>query len=100
MVRSFDDKQAYEEYYIAFNFFRLLAKGNDTIATATVSVLDALGVNKTDVLTTVGSQYIDETRVYVWVKGGTAQRYKITCKITTAGGKKWEMDGYLTVVDD
>jgi len=100
MVRSFPDKQSYEEYYISFNFFRLLAKGNDTIATATVGVVDAAGADKTSTLTDVAKQSVVTPRVYVWVKGGTVQRYKITCQITTVGGKKWEMDCYQRVVAD
>jgi len=100
MVRYFPDKQSYEEYHIAFNFFRLLAKGNDSILTVEVKAYDADDVDKTDVLTDVLMQVIESPRVYVWVKGGIVQRYKLTCKIITVGGKKWEMDGYQNVVED
>lgn len=100
MVRYFPDKQAYEEYHVAFNFYRLLRKTNDSISTVAVKAYDAAGLDKTDVLTDVLTQVIESPRVYVWVKGGTPQRYKISCQIETAGGKKWEMDGYQNVVED
>jgi hypothetical protein len=97
-VRGFSPKQEYEEYFIRFNFFRLL--GGDTITTATVTVEDADGEDVTDTFTDALQQYIEGTRVFAWVKGGTPQRYLVTCRITTGTGKKWEMDGYLEVVEN
>jgi hypothetical protein len=99
VIRSFDEKKPSEEYYVSFNFFRLLAKGNDTIDSATVIAKDALGVDKTSILTDVQLQVINSPRVYVWVKGGTPQRYLVTCRILTDGGKKWEDNYYLPVVE-
>ena len=98
-VRSFSSKQPYEEYYVAFDFFRVIDDGA-TISSATVSAVDALGASATSTVTSVGKQTVSGSRVNIWVQGGTAQRYKITCKIQTSTGEKYEQDAYLTVVEE
>jgi len=100
MVRSFPDKQPYEEFFVVFNFYRLLSRTNDSIATvAELKAFDADGVDQTTSFIDAGEQVIATPRVFAWVKGGTPQRYRLVCKITTTGGKKWQMVGYLTVVE-
>lgn len=97
-IKYFSPKQSYEEYYISFNFKNVL--GDDTITSATVTVVDALGADATSTLTTVGSQVISGSNVNVWVKAGTAQRYKITCKIVSSSEEKYEQDAYIVVEEE
>jgi len=99
-MRVFDEKQPYEEYYLAFDFTN--AVGTETITAATVTVTDSAGTDKTSDLTTVANQRIDSPIVNVWVKGGaTGQTYKITCKITTGANpsEKYELEAELPIVE-
>ena len=95
-IRSFGAKQAYEEYYIAFGFARPIDDGA-VIVSADVKAYDALGVDKTSVLTLFAAQVIGAKRVNVWVQGGTVQRYRLTCQILTSTGEKYSQSGYLEV---
>ena len=50
-------------------------------AIATKSIVAATGI-------TVDSSQISGKKVIVWLSGGTAgQKYQVTCRITTAGGR-------------
>ena len=100
MIGSFPDKQPYEEFFVSFNFYRLLARTKDSIATVSeLKAYDAGGVDQTTSFINAGAQVIASPRVFAWVKGGTQQRYRLVCKITTAGVKKWQMVAYLRVVE-
>ena len=98
-IRSFGAKTTYEEYYIAFGFLRPI-DDRATIVTAEVVAYDALNVDKSSVLLSAGKQIIGEKRVNVWVNGGTAQRYKLRCRILTSTGEKYGQSGYLEVEDE
>jgi hypothetical protein len=95
-IRSFGAKTAYEEYYIAFGFLRPIDDGASIVSAAVVAY-DADDVDKTSVLINAGKQIIGEKRVNVWVNGGTAQRYKIRCRVLTSTGEKYGQSGYLEV---
>lgn len=96
-LRAFDAKQPWEEYHVGFNFESLL--GTDTIEAAVVSAVDLeTGDDVTDTITDSTEQTTSGSVVYVWVRSGTAGcRYRITCRITTSSGSKWELDGLLPV---
>jgi hypothetical protein len=95
----FIDKQPYEEFYIGFDFINVMA-GTDEISSATVTAVDELGVDSTAIIITTIKQYLDPTKVYVWVKGGTHNKtYTITCKIVTDIGEKYEKEGEMSVVE-
>lgn len=96
-VRRFRPKRNWEEYYICFDFFKDIDDGA-TIVSATVKALDALGADKTTVLTLLAKQVASGTRVNVWVQGGTPQLYTISCEILTSTGEKYEYVAYQEVL--
>lgn len=95
---AFSGKQAYEEYYVAFNFGKVVASGV-TIVSATVLVYDALGVDVTAALTDETKQSIEGNKIYIWVRGGNNQTYKITCRIICSNDERYEDDATLTVLE-
>lgn len=97
-IRAFRPKRAWEEYYIAFDFFRDVEDGA-TITGAAVTVTDEAGTDRTDVLTVVGKQVVSTPRVNVWVCGGTPQTYTISCKATLSSGEKYQIVAYQEVLD-
>ena len=95
----FVDKQPYEEYYIDFDFVNVIAYPEESFS-ATGTAVDELGANATTTIITAIKQYLDPTKVYVWVKGGTTGKtYTITCRIVTDIGEKYEKEGQMSVVE-
>ena len=94
-VPSFGNKQPYEEYYVSFNFSRDLAT-DEEISSASVTVEDALGADATDEIVE-DVLLVGDCRVFVFVKGGTEQTYKITCKVVCSNTEKYEKEAYLPV---
>lgn len=96
-LKAFDSKQPWEEYHVGFNFSALL--GEDTIATASVSAIDLeTGDDVTDTITDSDEQITSGSMVYVWVRSGSdGGRYRITCRVTSSSGSRWELDGLLPV---
>lgn len=94
-IPSFGNKQPYEEYYVSFNFSRDLAFAEE-ISSASVSVADAQGADATDAIVE-DILLVGDCRVFVFVKGGTTQTYKITCKVVCSNGEKYEKEAYLPV---
>lgn len=96
-IPSFGNKQPYEEYYVSFNFSHDLAP-DEEISSASVTVKDAQGADATS--TIVKSVLLaSDCRVFVFVQGGTAQTYKMTCKIVCSNTEKYEKEAYLPVGD-
>lgn len=95
----FRNKQAAEAYYIEFDFDELC--GTATVSSATVAAkVVSTGVDATATITTVASQSISGTSVYVWVKAGTAGTdYQITCTATASDGSIYELEGLMLVID-
>lgn len=97
-IQSFGSKQSYEEYFVTFDFFRLIS--SDEILSAAVVVTDSTGAVVTDTLTEAVKQSISGSQVNVFVKAGTSgSTYKITCKIVTETTEQYEMEAYLPVLD-
>lgn len=94
----FSPKQNYEEYYVAFNFVRVITPLT-SIATTDVFVFDESNVDVTSTLTDASKLQVSGTKVYVWVRGGSEQVYKITCKITMTNGEKFEQDASIEVTE-
>jgi len=94
-IPSFGNKQPYEEYYVSFNFSRDLAF-NEEISSASVSVEDANGADATDEIIE-DILLVGDCRVFVFIKGGTEQTYKMTCKIICSNTEKYEKEAYLPV---
>ncbi|MFJ8929210.1 hypothetical protein ACIRLA_21795 [Streptomyces sp. NPDC102364] len=69
-----------------------LARNDDTISSATVFVPDGL--------TADGAPLVDEAVVTQKMSGGTlGSSYKVTCQITTDGGRIDERSMYITILD-
>lgn len=95
---QFSPKQSFEEYYAVFNFSKVITPLT-TIETTEVIVYDASGVVVTDTLTDNTKLTVVGSKVYVWVRGGSEQIYKITCKIEMDNGEKFEQDAELEVTE-
>jgi hypothetical protein len=91
-------KQSYEEYYVVFNFARVVTP-TTSVMIASVIVYDASDTVVTSTLTDESKLSITGTKVYVWVRGGSEQTYKITCKIEMSNGEKFEQDAELEVTE-
>jgi len=97
-VQSFSAKQPYEKYYVSFNFSRVIPSGVEILSTA-VTAVDAQGADATATIIN-NTLLTGDCKVHVCVKGGTVQTYKITCKIVCDNDEKYELDGYLPVVEE
>ena len=98
-MEAFGDKQPYEAYYVDFDFVNVIVS-DDTISTATVSVVDDDSNNVTGTITDITKQDIDSPKVYVWVRAGTTGKtYTITCKIVCESGEQYELEGTLEVTE-
>jgi len=96
-VREFSTKQNWEEYFVVFNFVRVITPLT-SILTADVYVYDESGTDVTSSLTDPSKlQVSGGTKVFVWVQGGSEQTYKITCKIVMSNGEKFEQDASILV---
>jgi hypothetical protein len=97
-IPAFGNKQSYEEYFITFDFFRLVA--SSVINSSTVIVLDADGEDVTEFLTDEEKQEISGSKINVWIRAGiSGTTYKLTCEIITELGEQYEMDATLKVLD-
>ena len=95
---EFDNKQSREEYYVDFNFARRVTPGT-VIETTEVTVYDEDNNDVTSILTDPSQIVISGYKVYIWVRGGTEQTYKITCIVTMDNSEKFEEDASLTVAE-
>lgn len=97
-IKYFRAKQPWEAYYITMDFFRDIDDGA-RIVSATVKVVDGSGEDKTDTMTDANKQIISGQKVIIWICGGTEDTYKVTCKIETSSGEKYELDAYQEVIE-
>jgi len=98
-LTTFGNKQSYEAYFIAFDFFKVVPSG-DTITSAEVVVLNPEGVDVTTILTDSVKLNISGLQVDVFIQNGESPKtYKTTCRIVTDKTEKYEMDASITVID-
>lgn len=95
---EFSPKQSYEEYYAVFNFAKVITPST-VISTTEVVVYDESGTVVTSTLTDDTKLTVVGAKVYVWVRNGSEQTYKITCKIVMDNGEKFEQDAELEVTE-
>jgi hypothetical protein len=95
---EFSQKQSYEQYYVAFNFVRVITPLT-SIASVDVHVYDELGTDVSSTLTDASKLHVSGAKVFVWVCGGNEQTYKITCKIVMTNDEKFEQDALLEVME-
>jgi len=83
------DPDAVKDY--PFDWAQWLPAGD--IISAAQAIVD-------DPALTVDSVLHDQTTVTVWLSGGQpGKTYKVTCRITTAQGRKEDYSIYITVVE-
>lgn len=95
---EFSPKQSYEEYFVVFNFARVITPLTE-IESVDVKAYDASEVDVTSTFTDQSKTSVTGTKVYVWVRDGSEQVYKLTCKIVMDNGEKFEQDATIEVVE-
>ncbi len=91
-------KQSYERYFIYGDFSSVMETG-ETIDSETIVAEDKDGADATATVVDAASAYVDGFKQYVRIKDGTeaASPYKITIKIETSNGNRWEVDGLIKI---
>lgn len=95
-------KQSYESYFVFGNFSAVFEVG-ETITAHTVSAVDSTGEDATAIVITEGSELVgtgdDVGKLFVRIKDGVeaSSPYKLTIRIETSTGNKWEVDGSIVV---
>lgn len=95
---EFSPKQNREEYFLSFNFARVISPLT-TISEATITIVNEEGTDVTDTLTDISRQNIVGSKVNFWIRGGNEQTYKITCVITMDNGEVFEQDATIEVIE-
>ena len=94
------EKQEWESYFVHGDFSEVMETG-ETIETgsSTITAEDVDGVDATATVTDQSSIYADGFEYYVRIQGGNeaGSPYKITFRIITSNGNKWETDGLIKV---
>lgn len=100
MPAYFGVKQPWEQYFVRFDFTEYLG-ATETMTAATVTAVDLVaGTDVSSTLLNSAKQSYGNGQVYAWVQAGaTGKEYKITCRVTTTEGSKYELDGILPVRD-
>jgi len=96
------EKQGFERYFVHGDFSEVLGV-DETLDIAnletTVTALDNTGADATATIIDDASKYVDGTSLYVRIKDGTEAEspYKITIKVETSKGNRWEVDGLVKI---
>ncbi len=92
------EKQGYERYFIYGDFAEVMAD-DETITVHDVTALDNAGNDVTADVIDVGTVYVDSMKLYVRIKDGdeSLSPYKVTIRIETSTGNRWEVDGAIKV---
>jgi hypothetical protein len=92
-------KQPFESYFVYGDFSAVMELA-ETIITGTseVTATDNTGTADSSIIDPT-SVYVDGFKYYVRIKDGEVAKspYKITFRITTSTGNKWEVDGSIVV---
>ena len=92
MATKVFEKQPLEVIDYFFNYVDWLASKSDTSASYTLTA--ATGI------TLVSHSEVSAGVIQVFISGGTSgQRYKVTCHLTTTGGRVKELDLILKIKD-
>lgn len=95
------EKQPYEEFTVSTDFSRNMSAG-ETVVSQAVSCTDKNGADVSATVTIQGTVTNDgAARVAVLVRAGSevASPYKLTFRIVTSTGHKWEHDIQMRVVE-
>jgi len=105
------EKQGWESYFIHGDFSEVMETGETIdVPSSTITVEDAglpdadpvvAPIDATATLTDQTSIYAEGFKLYVRIRAGVGDEgkspYKITFRITTSNGNKWEVDGQIKV---
>lgn len=96
------EKQGFERYFIQGDFSAVLESGETldvSNVNTTITAIDSSGADVTATIIDDASKYVDGTRLYVRIKDGdeVGSPYKITIKVETSNGNRWEVDGLIKV---
>ena len=96
------EKQGFERYFVHGDFSAVL-DADETLDIAnietTVIAIDNTGVDATATIIDDASKYVDGTSLYVRIKDGMEGEspYKITIRVETSKGNRWEVDGLVKI---
>ncbi len=96
------EKQGFERYFIHGDFSAVLESG-ETLdvnnADTTITAIDSSGADATATIIDDASKYVDGSNLYVRIKDGdeAGSPYKITIKVETSSGNRWEVDGLIKI---
>ncbi len=92
MALVYFTKQPYEEFPISVDFSENMAT-DETVLTQTITAMDKDGVNASaDVLSTQENDGAFEALVQVVAGTEALSPYKVTFRVLTSEGNKWEHD--------
>lgn len=88
-------KQSWEEWRVAGSFSKMALTGEAAVsAGSTITAMDKNGDDATSDIVDAGYKVVDGTKLWGRVKNGAAAKspYKMTFKIVTSLGNKFEVD--------
>jgi hypothetical protein len=91
-------KQGYEKYFIHGDFSTVMDL-EEEILSHTTTVLDKDGVDVSADIIDVVSPFVEGKKQFIRIQGGEQIKspYKITIRIETSTGNRWEVDGLIKV---
>lgn len=97
---SMNPKAVYDEKDYGFKYGPKWLSAGDTISASTWEIRDAATDAVSTDLEIISSTVIDSNKTsQIWLKAGVkGKTYKVTNKVTTAGGRKMELSFLLPVV--
>lgn len=96
------EKQGFERYFVHGDFSAVL-DADETLDIANintgVTAADNTGSDVTTTLIDDASKYIDGDCLYIRIKDGdeAGSPYKITIRVETSKGNRWEVDGLVKI---
>ena len=98
MALTSTTKQSYEKYFIHGDFSTVMDTG-ETIASNEIIAVDNTGEVVTGAIIDPSSPFVDGMKQYVRIQGGEQAKspYKITIRIITDQGNKWEVDALVKI---
>ena len=91
-------KTEYEILRITADFSKVRATTNETISAITVTAIDPASVDVSSSVLDISSIATSRLKATILVRAGTENtKYKITFRITTSAGNKWELDIAMSI---
>jgi len=93
-------KQAFESYFIHADFSAVLEDSETLIlGSSSITVLDNTGNDASSIVADQASKSVMGPELHIRIKDGdsTLSPYKVTFKVITSTGNKWEVDGAIVI---